>query len=166
MIQGIVTTWKCVCMCICVCVWKGGQGHRAQRGTEHRDQYIISYKLNSTSIDPEGVCDRLGTVDECTVNPTDQYGGQDEGVEGGWGVLSQGCLNRGRRREELGLGRWWRAVNMEQNGWWREMRRLRYNQFITSSSGGSLSSPCHYLQEASPPICLHNGRFVWTQSIL
>ena len=43
--------------------------------TEHTDQYIISYKLNSTWIDPKGVCDLLRTVDECTVNPTDQYGG-------------------------------------------------------------------------------------------
>lgn len=48
-------------------------------GVEHRDQYIISYKLNSTWIDPEGVCDRLRTVDECTVNPTDQYEGQRGG---------------------------------------------------------------------------------------
>lgn len=54
---------------VCVCVL-GGEG-----GGEHRDQYIISYKLNSTWIDPEGVCDRLRTVDECTVNPTDQYRG-------------------------------------------------------------------------------------------
>ncbi|KAK5870052.1 hypothetical protein PBY51_024716 [Eleginops maclovinus] len=44
-----------------------------------RDQYIISYKLNSTWIDPEVVCDRLRTVDECTVNPTDQYGGHRGG---------------------------------------------------------------------------------------
>lgn len=51
----------------------GGGGGGEGRG--HRDQYIISYKLNSTWIDPEGVCDRLRTVDECTVNPTDQYGG-------------------------------------------------------------------------------------------
>ncbi|KAF3834980.1 hypothetical protein F7725_027538 [Dissostichus mawsoni] len=47
--------------------------------TEYRDQYIISYKLNSTWIDPEGVCDRLRTADECTVNPTDQYGGHRGG---------------------------------------------------------------------------------------
>lgn len=80
--------------------------HRGRVGG-HRDQYIISYKLNSTWIDPEGVCDRLRTVDECTVNPIDQYGAKREGggrrVEGGWGVLSQGCLLRGRRREDLGL---------------------------------------------------------------
>lgn len=44
-------------------------------GGGHRDQYIISYKLNSTWIDPEGLCDRLRTVGECTVNPTDQYEG-------------------------------------------------------------------------------------------
>lgn len=64
-------------------------------GTEKRDQYIISYKLNSTRIDPEGVCDRLRTVDECIVNPTDQYGGCREGGVG----LSP------RRCEELGLER-------------------------------------------------------------
>lgn len=43
---------------------------------ERRDQYIISYKLNSTWIDPEGVCDPLRTADECTVNPADQYRGK------------------------------------------------------------------------------------------
>lgn len=31
---------------------------------------------------------------------------------------------------------------------------------------GSLTSPHHYLQEASPPICLYNGGLVWTRSIL
>lgn len=58
-------------MSACQGCTEGGEGAR----TEHRDQYIISYKLNSTWIDPEGVCDRLRTVDECTVNPPDQYGG-------------------------------------------------------------------------------------------
>lgn len=70
--------------------------------TPFRDQYIISYKLNSTWIDPEGVCDRLRTVDDCTVNPTDQYEGRG-GRRAGQGFLSKGCLLRGRRREDLGL---------------------------------------------------------------
>lgn len=67
---------------------RGGGG--TQWGTDHRDQYIISYKLNSTWIDPEGVCDRLRSADGCTVNPTDQRGG---GVLG-WAV---GGLRGGRR---------------------------------------------------------------------
>lgn len=77
--------------------WKGDR-------TEHRDQYIISYKLNSTEIDPEGVCERLRTVDECTVNPTDQCGEVERReVEEGWGGSSRRCLHMGRRHEELGL---------------------------------------------------------------
>ncbi len=47
-------------------------GLHRRRGGGNRDQYIISYKLNSTWIDPEGVCDRLRSVDVCTVNPGDQ----------------------------------------------------------------------------------------------
>lgn len=43
--------------------------------TQHTDQYIISYKLNSTWIDPGGVCDRLKTADHHTVNPTDHCSG-------------------------------------------------------------------------------------------
>lgn len=76
-----------VAVCACVCAGVGGWVGAVR--TEQRDQYIISYKLNSTWIDPEDVCDRLRTVDECTVNPTDQYEGQREGV-GGRGN-KQGC---------------------------------------------------------------------------
>lgn len=66
---------------------------------EHRDQYIISYKLNLTWIDPEGVCDRLRPVAECAVNPSDQYrkGRQEEvGLGGGRGIFWDGCLFGGK----------------------------------------------------------------------
>lgn len=79
---------------VCVCVWSG------VGGAWHTDQYIISYKLNSTWIDPEGVCDRLRTVDECTVNPTDQYGGDGGGGGRVGGGLSLGFLHGGRGRHE------------------------------------------------------------------
>lgn len=59
--------------------WGGAGGCEGvggtQWGTDHRDQYIISYKLNSTWIDPQDVCDCLRSADGCTVNPTDQQGG-------------------------------------------------------------------------------------------
>lgn len=77
---------------------------REEARTEHRDQYIISYKLNSTWIDPEGVCDRLRTVDECTVNPTDQYRGVERmGWKEGGASTHKGFCPGGRRREVLGL---------------------------------------------------------------
>lgn len=90
--------------CESVCVWRGVLGG-------FKDQYIISYKLNSTWIDPEGVCDRLRTVDECTVNPTDQHGGTEGKRVGGWesggGVglppLTGGVYSGVRRHEELGF---------------------------------------------------------------
>lgn len=53
-----------------------------QWGTDHRDQYIISYKLNSTWIDPQGARDHLRSVDGRAVNPTDHYGGSR--VRGVW----------------------------------------------------------------------------------
>ena len=58
---------KCVCVCVGVCV-------RERESTKQRDQYIISYKLNSTWIDPGG------RVYECTLNPPDQCGGHEMGL--------------------------------------------------------------------------------------
>ena len=64
---------------------------------EHMDQYIISYKLNSTWINPEGECDWLRTMEECTVNPTDQCKGvARRGWEEGWASSHRGvCSGEG-----------------------------------------------------------------------
>lgn len=75
--------------------WKGDR-------TEHRDQYIISYKLNSTEIDPEGMCDRLRTVDECTVYPTDQC---REVERSGWNK-GGAAAHRGVCSRERGIKSW------------------------------------------------------------
>lgn len=45
------------------------------------------------------MCDRLKSVDECTVNPPDQFGGCEAG-EGGGGVSGEGQGGRLAREEE------------------------------------------------------------------
>lgn len=109
---------------------------------EHKDQYIISYKLNSTWIDPQGVCGRLRTVDECTVNPTHLYGGVES--------------------NERGEG----PVSEEELGWGGERGRDRATAGLSLPVRGSPTSNCLYLPEALPPIYLCNVGLVWTQSIL
>lgn len=77
------------------------------------DQYIISYKLNLTWINPEGVCDRLRTVDECTVNPTDQY----QGVQRrGWREAGA-APHRGVCSMEGGVESWVQRGDGEQWIW-------------------------------------------------
>lgn len=115
----------------CQSLTEGWEGHR----TEHRDQYIISYKLNLTWIDLEGVRDRLRPVAEYAVNPSDQYRrGWQGGVGGRRAVLSEGCLFRGGKRREEFL--WWRTVNMAKERWCSEGEETEVVLVYYLQSGG------------------------------
>lgn len=47
------------------------------------------------------MCDRLKSVDECTLNPPDQYGGYEMGLLGGRGrSLGAGVLSQRRLAQE------------------------------------------------------------------